>query len=82
MRSGGGVSMLLTEMLLEQGATMDPYPEWCVMSSSTHPDIVMDMVAAMIGGRSLEAYMVERFGQDKGDEALGDGQRGLEALLF
>ncbi|KAK1250081.1 hypothetical protein MKX08_010084 [Trichoderma sp. CBMAI-0020] len=78
----GGISMFSTEKLLEQGATMDPYPEWCVMSSSTHPNVAMDMVTAMIGGRSLEAYMVEQFGQDKVDEALRDGQRGLEALLF
>ncbi|KAL7973520.1 ankyrin repeat-containing domain protein [Trichoderma sp. SZMC 28014] len=77
-----GVSMLLTKMLLEQGATMDPYPEWYVMANSTHSDIAMDMVAAMIGGRDLEAYMVERFGQEQVDEALKDGQHGLEALLF
>ncbi|KAM0451106.1 hypothetical protein ACHAPV_010179 [Trichoderma viride] len=78
----GGTSMFLTQMLLKEGATMELYPEWHIMSSSTHPDIAMDMVAAMIGGRDLEAYMVERFGQDKVDEALRHGQPGLEALLF
>lgn len=77
-----GVSMLLTAMLLQQGAAMDPYPEWYVMSNSAYPDMAVDMMTAMIGDRSLEAYMVERFGEDKMDEALRDGQRGLEAFLF
>ncbi|KAM0515162.1 hypothetical protein ACHAPE_006115 [Trichoderma viride] len=77
-----GVSMFLTAMLLQQGATMDPYPEWYVVSNSAYPDMAVDMVTAMIGDRSLEAYMVERFGEDKMDEALRDSQRGLEAFFF
>lgn len=65
-----GVSMFLTAMLLQQGATMDPDPEWYVMSNSTYPDMAVDMVTAMIGDRSLEAYRVERFGQEKVDRAF------------
>jgi ankyrin repeat protein len=78
----GGISNFLMHTLLNSGATMDPHPEIQVMSDSTYPDIAVDMVRAMVAGRDLQAYMVQRFGQGRTDAALGDGQHGVRRLLF
>ncbi|KAL6908755.1 ankyrin repeat-containing domain protein [Trichoderma evansii] len=78
-----GISHLLMKMLLQHGATMELYPEMLVMfNSMTHSEIAIDMVASMIDENDLEAYMVKRFGQEKTDEALVDGENGVRTLLF
>lgn len=78
-----GISILLMKMLLQRKATMELYPEMMVIfNSMTHSDIAIDMVASMIDDHDLEAYMIKRFGKEKTDEALMDGENGVKTLLF
>ncbi|KAK6452264.1 hypothetical protein FP744_10008515 [Trichoderma asperellum] len=78
-----GISILLMKMLLQRRATMELYPEMLVMDKPVmHSDIAIDMVASIIDDHDLEAYMVKRFGQEKTDKALMDGENGVRTLLF
>ncbi|KAL7935972.1 ankyrin repeat-containing domain protein [Trichoderma chlorosporum] len=76
-------SVALMKLLLQNGATMTLYAEMTVMYNAlSESDIALDMVKSMVASHDLEAYMMERFGKDKTELAIIDGERGVKSLLF
>ncbi|KAL7950516.1 ankyrin repeat-containing domain protein [Trichoderma barbatum] len=76
-------SVPLMKLLLQHGAKMTLYAEMIVMFNSLiDSDIAINMVESMVDGHNIEAYMVERFGREKTEQAMADGDRGVRLLLF
>lgn len=76
-------SVPLMRLLTQHGATMTLHAEMVVMYNAlVDSDIALSLVESVIKCKNLEAYMTERFGREKTELAMSDGERGVRALLF
>lgn len=76
-------SVPLMRLLTQHGATMTLHAEMIVMYNAlVDSDIALSLVESIITSHSLEAYMTERFGREKTELAMIDGERGVRSLLF
>ncbi|KAL7909539.1 hypothetical protein GGI35DRAFT_450202 [Trichoderma velutinum] len=69
---------------MQHGATMTLHAEMIVMYNAlVDSDIAISLVESIIEGHNnIEAYMIERFGREKTELAMIDGERGVRSLLF
>ncbi|PKK46774.1 hypothetical protein CI102_7418 [Trichoderma harzianum] len=76
-------SVPLMRLLTQHGATMTLHAEMIVMYNAlVDSDIAISLVESIIKCKNIEAYMTERFGREKTELAMIDGERGVRALLF
>lgn len=73
----------LLALLTRHQAIMTLHPEMMIIyHGMEHSDLALDVVASMIAGHDIRAYMEGRFGKERTDEAFATGENAVKVLLF